>query len=262
MNIHSSAEVHPDARIGNNVEVGPFSFIAKNVVIGDNTWIGPNVTIMDGSIIGSNCRIFPGTVIAGIPQDPKFAGEITTAEIGNYTTLREYVTVNRGSRAKGKTTIGDYCHLMAYVHIAHDCIVGNHCVIANCVNIAGEVVVFDWATIGGMSGIHQFSRVGAHSMISGLSKMNKDVPPYVKAGRDPISYLRLNIVGLKRRGFAPEKINEIQDIYRIIFQQGRNTSRALDFIERNFRSTPERDEILRFIRDSKRGIIKGYKTNR
>lgn len=260
MNIHSLAAVHPAAKIWNNVEVGAFSFIAKHVVIGEGTWIGPNVTIMDGAIIGRNCRIFTGAVIAGIPQDPKYAGECTTVEIGNDTTIREYVTINRGSKAKGKTIIGNYCHLMAYVHIAHDCIVGNQCVLANCVNIAGEVIVNDWATIGGMCGIHQFSRVGAHSMISGLSKINKDVPPFVKAGRDPLSYLRLNIIGLKRRGFTPEKVNEIQEIYRILFQQGRNISRALDYIENNFHPTRERDEIIQFIRDSKRGIIKGYKS--
>ena len=260
MNIHSLAVVHPDAKIGRNVEVGPFSSIAKHVQIGEGTRIGSNVTLMDGAIIGKNCRIFSGVVIAGIPQDPKFAGETTTAEIGNDTTMHEYVTIHRGTKAKGKTSIGNHCHLMAYVHIAHDCMVGNNCIIANGVNMAGEVIVHDWSTIGGMCGIHQFSQIGAHSMISGLSKVNKDVPPFVKAGRDPISYLRLNIVGLNRRRFAPEKINEIQEIYRILFQQGWNTSHALDYIENNFHDTNERDEIIQFIRNSKRGIIKGYKS--
>jgi len=260
MNIHSLAAVHPEAKIGNNVKVGPFSSIAKHVLIGEGTWIGPNVTLMDGAIIGKNCRISTGAVIAGIPQDPKFSGESTTVEIGHDTTIRECVTINRGTRANCKTIIGNYCNLMAYVHIAHDCVVGDNCVLANCVNIAGEVIINDWATIGGMCGIHQFSRVGAHSMISGLSKINKDVPPFVKAGRDPLSYLRLNIIGLKRRGFTPEKIDEIQEIYRILFQQGRNTSRALDYIEKNFHYTRERNEIIQFIRDSKRGIIKGYKS--
>ena len=220
MSIHSLAVVHPDAQIGNNVGIGPFTSIAKNVVIGEGTWIGPNVTIMDGARIGRSCRIFPGAVIAGIPQDPKFAGEDTTAEIGDNTIIGEYVTVNRGTKAKGKTVIGDNCHLMTYVHIGHDCIVGNHCVIANSVGIAGEVIIYDWATVGGMCGIHQFNRVGAHSFVNGLSKVNKDVPPYVKAGRDPLSYLRLNIIGLKRRRFTLEKIHEIQEIYRIIFQNG------------------------------------------
>ena len=260
MNIHSLAAVHPEAKIGNNVTVGPFSSIAKHVLIGEGTWIGHNVTLMDGTIIGKNCRISTGAVIAGIPQDPKFSGERTTVEIGHDTTIREYVTINRGTRANGKTIIGNYCTLMAYVHIAHDCVVGNNCVLANCVNIAGEVIIHDWATIGGMCGVHQFSRVGAHSMIGGLSKINKDVPPFVKAGRDPLSYLRLNIIGLKRRGFTPEKVDEIQEIYRILFQQGRNISRALNYIEKNFRPTCERDEIIQFIRDSKRGIIKGYKS--
>ncbi len=213
---------------------------------------------MEGARLGKNCKVFPGAVIAAIPQDLKFKGEYTTVEIGDNTTIRECVTVNRGTAARGKTTIGTNCLLMAYVHVAHDCEVGNNIVLVNNVGLAGEVIVDDWAILGGGTVVHQFVHIGCHAFISGASKVSKDVPPYVKAARDPLAYVGLNSLGLRRRGFTNEKINEIQDIYRTIFQKGLNYSNACEFIETNMNVTPERDEIVQFIRGSKRGIMKGY----
>ena len=261
MSVHPVSVVHPDAIIGDNVTVGPFSFIDENVEIGEGTWIGPNVSVMNGARIGKNCKIFPGAVISGVPQDLKFAGEDTTAVIGDNTIIRESVTVNRGTVTKGKTVIGKSCLLMANAHVGHDCIVGDHCIIGNSTGVAGEVIIYDWAIISGLCGIHQFSTIGAHSFTSGLSKVQKDVPPFVISARDPLSYAGLNVVGLKRRGFTNEKIEEIHEIYRIIFQSGKITSEALKYIEANFDPSYERDEIIRFISASKRGIIKGYKGN-
>ena len=259
MSIHSNTVIHPDAVIGENVTIGPFTFIDENVEIGEGTWIGPNVSVMNGARIGKNCRIFPGAVVSGIPQDLKFVGEITTAEIGDGTTLRESVTVNRGTSSRGKTVIGSNCLLMANAHVGHDCVVGNNCIIGNSTGVAGEVIIYDWAIISGMCGIHQFSTIGAHSFTSGLSKVQKDIPPFIKAARDPLSYAGLNIVGLKRRNFTTEQISTIHEIYRIIFQSGKIVSESLKYIEEHFESSAERDEILRFVRASKRGIIKGYK---
>jgi UDP-N-acetylglucosamine acyltransferase len=256
--------VSPNAIIGNNaqigidVHIGNFSTIENDVIIGDNTWIGNNVNILDGTRIGNSCQIHSGAVLAGIPQDLKFTGEYTTLEIGDYNTIRESVTINRGTISKQKTTIGNNNLLMANVHIGHDCTIGDHCIIGFNVGMAGEVVVGNWANISGLTGIHQFSMIGAHCMISGLSKIVKDVPPYVTAAREPLSYAGINAVGLKRRGFDSEKINELKEIYRIIFQEKRNTALAIAYVENNFKQTIERDEILNFIRHSTRGIIKGH----
>jgi UDP-N-acetylglucosamine acyltransferase len=238
--------------------IEPFATIAKDVIIGDNCWIGPNAVIMDGARLGCGCKIFPGAVIAAIPQDLKFKGEYTTVEIGNNNTIRECVTINRGTSAKGKTIVGDNCLVMAYVHIAHDCELGNNIVLVNNVGLAGEVIVDDWAILAGATVVHQFVHIGCHAFIAGGSKVSKDVPPYVKAARDPLAYVGLNSLGLRRRGFSNEKINEIQDIYRTIFQKGLNYSDACEFIETNMNATPERDEIVAFVRGSKRGIMKGY----
>jgi UDP-N-acetylglucosamine acyltransferase len=250
--------VHPNARIGTNVIIESFATIQADVEIGDGTWIGPGAVIMDGSRIGKNCKIFPGAVIGGIPQDLKFQGEITTAEIGENTTIRECVTVNRGTKARLKTVIGSNCLLMAYVHIGHDCQLGNYCILANSVGLAGEVEVGDWAIVGAMSGVHQFVHIGKHVMISGMSKVAKDVPHYIKAGRDPLSYAGINSIGLKRRNFTSEKVEEIKEYYRYIYLKGYNRSAALEVIEKEFPETPERIEIVQFIRSSKRGIIKGF----
>lgn len=250
------AYIHPDAKIGKDVKIEPFAYIAQDVVIGDGTWIGPNVTIMDGARIGANCKIFPGAVVAAIPQDLKFKGEVTTAEIGDNTVLRECVTVNRGTASRGTTKVGTNCLLMAYVHVAHDSIVGNYVILGNAVQLAGEVEIEDFAILSGGCLVHQFERVGSHVMIQGGSKVNKDVPPFAMAGRDPLSFVGLNVVGLRRRQFNPEKVAEIQQIYRIMYGMGLNVSQAVAEIEGTMPSTPERDLILDFIKSSSRGIIR------
>jgi UDP-N-acetylglucosamine acyltransferase len=252
------AYVHPQAKIADNVVIEPFVTIHKNVEIGEGTWIGSNVTIMEGARIGKNCRIFPGAVISAIPQDLKFDGEETTVEIGDNTTIREFVTINRGTKANNKTVVGNNCLLMAYVHVAHDCVIGNNCILANAANLAGHINISDFAIIGGLSAVHQFVNIGQHVMISGGSLVRKDVPPFTKAARDPLSFVGINSIGLRRRGFSSEKINEIQEIYRIIYLRKLNVSKAIAVIETEMPATPERDEIISFITSSSRGIMKGY----
>ncbi len=250
--------VHPDAKIGKNVVVESFSTVAGDVVIGDGTWIGPNVTIMDGARIGNNCKIFPGAVISGIPQDLKFRGEKSVALIGDNTTIRECVTVNRGTSAKGETVIGSNSMLMAYVHVAHDCKVGNNCILVNSVGLAGEVEVGDFAIIGGMTAVHQFCRIGSHAMVGGASKVRKDVPPYIRASREPLQYVGVNAIGLRRRNFTNETIYMVQDILRVLYQKGLNTTQALDKMAGDFPASEELDTIIDFVKKSTRGIIKGY----
>ncbi|HON53312.1 MAG TPA: acyl-ACP--UDP-N-acetylglucosamine O-acyltransferase [Bacteroidales bacterium] len=251
----SGAFVDPKAKIGKNVTISPFSYIYEDVEIGDNTWIGPNVTIMNGARIGKNCQIFPGAVISAIPQDLKFAGEYTTTEIGDNTIIRECVTIHRGTTDKLKTVVGNNCLLMGYVHIAHDCIVGNNCIFANYAALSGHCIVGDYAILEGMAAAPQFVQIGAHAFIAGATIIRKNVPPYVKAAREPISYMGINAVGLRRRGFPEEKINNIQDIYRVLFQKGVNISQALEIIKREFPKTPEREEIIDFVIKSDKGII-------
>jgi UDP-N-acetylglucosamine acyltransferase len=254
----SLSYIDPEATLADDVVVEPFSVIYKNVSIGEGSWIGSNVTIYEGTIIGKNCRVFPGAVLGAVPQDLKFDGEQTTVTIGDNTTIRECVTINRGTKDKFTTAIGNNCLLMAYTHIAHDCMVGHNVIIANGVQMAGHVIVEDNARIGGLSAIHQFVKVGRHVMIEGGSMVSKDVPPFIKAGRYPLAYEGLNSVGLRRNGFTNEKINEIQDIYRILFVHNRNLSKAMHIVESESIVTAERDEILSFIKDSERGVIKGY----
>ncbi len=254
------AYIHPEAKIAKNVVIEPFVNIEKNVVIGEGSWIGSNVTIMEGTRIGKNCKIFPGAVLGAIPQDLKFEGEETTAEIGDNTTIREFVTINRGTKANRKTVVGSNCLIMAYVHIAHDCIVGDRVILANAATLAGHVEVGDWAIIGGLSAVHQFSKIGKHVIISGGTLVRKDVPPYTKAAREPISYVGVNSIGLRRRGFTTEQISQIQEIYRIIYLKKLNRSQAIDMIEAEMSATAERDEILSFIQSSSRGIMKGNKS--
>ncbi len=253
------AYIHPEAKIAKTVVIDPFVTIHKNVEIGEGTWIGSNVTIMEGARIGKNCKIFPGAVISAIPQDLKFEGEDSTTEIGDNTIIREFVTVNKGTKAKYKTVIGSNCLLMAYVHVAHDCDIGNNCILANVATLAGHIEVDDYAIIGGLSAVHQFVNIGSHVMISGGSLVRKDVPPYTKAARDPLSFVGINSVGMRRKGLSSEKINEIQDIYRVLYLKSFNVSKALAYIEAEMAATPERDEILSFIAKSSRGIMKGYK---
>jgi UDP-N-acetylglucosamine acyltransferase len=256
--IHPHTYIHPDARLAENVKVDPFTVIHQDVTVGEGTWISSNVTIMEGVTIGKNCRIFPGAVIGAAPQDLKYKGEQTTVEIGDNTTIREYVTIHRGTSDRWKTTVGNNCLIMAYSHIAHDCCVGNNCIMSNNSQMAGHVIMADYAWIAGFSAIHQFVKIGQHAFIAGGSLVRKDVPPYIKAVRNPLSYGGVNSVGLKRRGFSIEKINQILDIYRIIYNKGLNTSKALEYIEEEMPASDERDEIIGFIRESERGIIKRY----
>mgnify|MGYP000733402179 CR=1 FL=1 len=249
--------VHPDAKIGNNVTIEPFAYIAGDVIIGDNTWIGPNATIMDGARIGKNCKIFPGAVVSAIPQDLKFEGEKTTAVIGDYTTVRECVTINRGTKDRFKTEVGSHCLLMAYVHVAHDVKVGNHVILANTANIAGHVTIEDYAILEGVVAVQQFVTIGAHSFVAGGSLVRKNVPPFIKAAREPLSFAGVNSIGLRRRGFENEVITAIEDIYRKIYVMGTNLSKSLEEIETNFDESEEKGQILNFIKTSEKGIIRG-----
>ncbi len=256
--LQSHSVVHPEAKIGDNVTIGPFTFIEKDVEIGDGTWIGPNVTIFDGARIGKNCKIFPGAVIAGVPQDLKFEGEPSTAVIGDNTVIREYVTVNRGTAYAGQTRVGSDCLLMAYVHIAHDCILGNHVILANNVNLAGHVEIEDWAILEGLVAVQQFTKIGKHSFVAGASLVRKNVPPYIKAAREPLAYAGVNGIGLRRRNFDDEVIKQIHDIYRILFVKGYNITNAIEEIENTIESTAERETILSFIREAESGIVRGF----
>ncbi len=252
------AYVHPGAKIAKNVVIEPFTTINNNVVIGEGTWIGSNVTIMEGARIGKNCNIFPGAVISAVPQDLKYNDEDTVVEIGNNVTIRECVTINRGTADRMKTVIGDNCLIMAYCHIAHDCIVGNNCIFSNNSTLAGHITIGDYVVLAGMTAVHQFVSVGNHAFVTGGSLVRKDVPPFVKAAREPLSYVGINSVGLRRRGFTTEKIREIQNIFRILYQKNYNNTQASELIEAEMEATPERDEILQFIKNSHRGIMKGY----
>ena len=259
--IHSLAYIHPNSIIGENVTIDPFTVIKDDVEIGAGTWIGSNVTIMEGTRIGENCMIFPGAVLGAIPQDLKFVGEKTYVFIGDYTVVREFVTINRGTSASGKTVVGTNCLLQAYSHVAHDCIIGNNCIISNNSQFAGHVIVDDYAVIGGVTAMHQFVHVGQHAFVGGGSLVRKDVPPFIKAINEPLSYGGVNSIGLKRRGFTLEQINNISDIYRSIYNKGMNITKAVDYVEENMPYTEERDEILSFIRESSRGIIKRLNKN-
>jgi UDP-N-acetylglucosamine acyltransferase len=252
------ANVHPEAKIGNNVIIEPFATVQKDVVIDDGCWIGPNAIIWDGARLGKNVKVFPAASVSSVPQDLKFAGEKTETFIGDNTVIRECVTISRGTTDKFKTVIGKNCLLMAYAHVAHDCVIGNNCILANAVQVAGHVTIDDWAIISGASAVHQFVKVGAHVMLSGGSLVRKDVPPFTKAAREPLAYAGVNTIGLKRRGFTSDKINEIQDIYRFIFLKGLNNTKALEVVENEIAQSTERDYILEFIRTSERGIMKGY----
>ena len=250
------AYIHPEAKIGENVEIGPFEYIDKNVVIGDNNVIMPNVNILYGTRIGNGNRIFPGAVIGAVPQDLKFSGEETPAEVGDNNTIRENVTINRGTAAKGKTVVGSNNLLMEGVHVAHDTFVGNGCIIGNATKLAGEVEIDDKAIISSTVLMHQFCRIGGYTMVQGGSRSSKDIPPYIIAGREPIAYCGLNLVGLRRRGFSNELIENIHNAYRIIYQSGKNVSEALKQIREEIPMTPEIEYIVSFIESSKRGIIR------
>ena len=255
--IHPLAYIHPDAKLGTGVTVSQFSSVDADVIIGDGTWIAPNVTIMSGTRIGKNCRIFPGAVIGAIPQDLKFNGEASTVEIGDNCTIRECVTINRGTVEKMKTAVGNNCLLMAYVHLAHDCILGNNIIIANSVNLAGHVEIADNAILEGLVAVQQFVKIGAHSFVTGSSLVRKNVPPFIKVAREPLQFVGVNTVGLRRRGFSDEMIKQIEDIYRILFVRGYNVSNAIEIIEQEIPASTDRDHILKFIRSSEDGIVRG-----
>ncbi len=248
--------VPPDAKIGNNVMIGNFTNIYENVEIGDNCEIHGNVTIYPGARIGSGVRIFPGAVVAAIPQDLKFRGEETFAYVGDGTTLRECVTVNRGTASKGKTVVGSGCLIMAYNHVAHDCHVGNGVIMSNNCQLAGEVVVDDCAVLGGGCLVHQFCHLGRNIMLQGGALVNKDIPPFVKAAREPISYVGLNTVGLHRRGFSQEDIQAIGEIYRLLYLSDLNVTNAVRLIQDTLPESKYRDEIVNFVVNSERGVIR------
>ncbi len=252
------AYINPNAKIDPSVVIDPFVCIDGNVEIGPGCKIGSNVTICDGVRLGSNVTVFPGAVIGAIPQDLKFKGEETYVYVGDNTVIREFVTIHRGTASKGKTVVGKNCLIMAYCHIAHDCLLGDNIIMSNCTQLAGEVQVADWAVIGGGTLVHQFTHIGAHVMIQGGSKIQKDIPPYITAAREPIQFCGVNSIGMRRRGFTNEQIHNIQDCYRLIFQSGLNVSQAMERIEAELPSSQERDEIILFVRNSPRGILKGY----
>ena len=257
--ISNLAYIHPDAKLGANVTVEPFAYIAGDTVIGDDCWIGPGAVIHDGARIGKGCKIHTAASIACTPQDLKFVGEKTTAEIGDYNEIRECVTISRGTASRGKTVVGSHNLIMAYVHIAHDDVVGSHCVIANRVSLAGEVEVGDWAVIGGHVAVHQWTRIGEHTMIQGGALVGKDIPPFITvSNNDPVRFACVNRVGLSRRGFTPETISQIHDACRILFQSGLNYLNGCEEVEKQIPQSPERDRLIRFIRESQRGIIKPY----
>lgn len=255
------SHIHPNAIIAKNVVIEPFTSIENNVEIGQGTWIGSNVTIMSGARIGKNCSIFPGSVISAVPQDLKFDGEDTTAIIGDNTIIRECVTINRGTTNRNRTIVGQNCLIMAYCHIAHDCIVGDNSIFSNNSTLAGHVNVGSYVILAGMVAVHQFCSIGNHAFVAGGSLVRKDIPPFVKAAREPISYVGINSVGLRRRGFDSAVIMQIQSIYRILYQKKYNNTQAVNIIEAEMEATKERDEIILFIKNSQRGIMKGYFKN-
>ena len=250
------ASIHPDAKIGEGVEIGPFVTIDRDVEIGDGCIIDASATICQYTKLGKNCHVFPSAVIGAVPQDLQFHGEVTWTLIGDNNVLREFVTVHRGTFSKGQTVIGNNNLIMAYCHVAHDCVLHNHIIMSNTTQLAGEVEVDDFAIIGGGTLVHQFSHIGSHVMIQGGSKINKDIPPYIIAARDPIAFCGINSVGLNRRGFTPEQIHTIQEVYRMIFQGGMNTTQAVAKIEAEMPESAERDTIINFVKASTRGIIK------
>jgi len=250
--------IHPDAKIGQNVTIDPFTVIHNDVVIGDNCWIGSHAVIMPGSRIGNNCKIFPSAVIGGIPQDLKFDGEYSTVEIGDNTTIREFVTINRGTIDKEVTKVGQNCLIMAYSHIAHDCIIGDYCVFSNNTTLAGHIVIGDYVVLAGLVAVQQFIKIGSHAFVTGGSLVRKDIPPFVKAAREPLSYVGVNSIGLRRRGFSVEKINHIMDIYRILYVRNYPINKALSLIELEIPHSEEKEYIVSFIKESQKGIMKGY----
>jgi UDP-N-acetylglucosamine acyltransferase len=258
--MNNLAQIHPAAKIGEGVEIGPFTSIYGDVVIGDGTWIGPNVTIMDGARIGKNCRIFPGAVISAIPQDLKFAGEQTTVEIGDNTTIRECCTLNRGTKDRMTTKVGSNCLLMAYVHLAHDAFVGDNCVIANSANIAGHVTIGNWVVVEGVVAVQQFIEIGDHAFIAGGSLVRKNVPPFIKVAREPLSFIGVNSIGLRRRGYTDEQVSRLEDIYRALFVHNNSLAAGVKQIVETLPESEEKQIVLAFIQRSEKGVVRGAQT--
>ena len=255
MDIHQFAVVHPDAKIGENVKIGPFVTIDANVEIGDGTIIDSGAVVRSGARIGKNCHIHANAVVSDIPQDLKFKGEDTVAIIGDNTVIREFATIHRGTASRGKTVVGSNCLIMAYCHVAHDCVLSDHIIMSNAAQLAGEVEVADWAIVGGGALVHQFTKIGCHSMIQGGALVNKDVPPYSMVARYPITFEGVNNVGLRRRGFTNEQIEAIADVYRTLFKEGQNITQGLEEVAK-LPASLERDIIFEFVKDSKRGIVR------
>lgn len=255
--ISPQAYVHPDAQIGDHVVIEPFAFVDQNVRIGTRTWVGPHATILSGSNIGADCKIFPGAVIGAMPQDLKYDGESSTAQVGDRTVIRECVTINRGTADRMITKVGSDCLLMAYTHLAHDVWVGNHVIIANSGNIAGHVTIEDWVIVEGMVGVQQFVTVGQHAFVAGGSLVRKNIPPFVKAAREPLSFIGVNSIGLRRRGFDNDRILRIEDIYRMLYIQNGNMTQAIKVADTELPSSPDKETVLDFIRASDKGIIRG-----
>jgi UDP-N-acetylglucosamine acyltransferase len=257
MNKEALKFVHPDAKIGNNVTIEPFATIYGDVEIGDGTWIGPNVVIMDGARIGKNCKIYPGAVISAVSQDLKYKGEYATTHIGDNTIVRECVTIHKGTADREKTVVGSGCLLMAYVHVAHDCIIGNNVIIANCTQLAGHITIGNDVVIEGMVGVQQFVSIGDHVFVAGSTNVRKNIPPYVKAAREPLSYIGVNSIGLRRRGFSDDQVKNIEDTYRILYVQNSNVSAGIKIADVELSDSEEKTKIIDFIKGSTKGIMRG-----
>lgn len=255
--ISNLAQVSSDAKLEEGVIVESFSTIYEDVVIGANTKIHPNVTIYPGTRIGSDCEVFPGAVIGVIPQDLKFEGEYTTVEIGSNTKIRECVTIHRGTKDKLKTSIGDNCLLMTYVHVAHDCQIGNNVILASYVGLSGHVIIDDFAILEGKVAAQQFAHIGAHTFVGGASLIRKDIPPFIKAAREPLTFAGVNSVGLRRRGYSDDEVREIEDVYRMLYVQNNNISKGVQAIREHLPASKMRDLILEFVESSDKGVIRG-----
>jgi UDP-N-acetylglucosamine acyltransferase len=255
--INKLAFVSEDASIGENVRIDAFTSIYEDVVIGMGSHIHSNVTIYPGTRICENCEVFPGAVIGVIPQDLKFDGEYTTVEIGNNTKIRECVTIHRGTKDKWKTSIGDNCLLMTYVHVAHDCQIGNNVILASYTGLSGHVEIDDWAILEGKVAAQQFVKIGKHAFIGGASLIRKDVPPFIKAAREPLTFAGVNSVGLRRRGYSDDQVRQIEDIYRILYVQNSNITKGITAVREAISESENREEILSFIETSDKGVIRG-----
>lgn len=258
--IHKWSDIAEGAQIGNGTKIDAFTVIEDDVIIGENCHIMPHATIMSGTRMGDGCKVFPGAVVGAIPQDLKYEGEYATLEIGNNVTIREYVTLNIGTKANEKTVVGNNVLLMAYVHVAHDCIIDDHVILVNGVNLAGHVEIGEYAILGGLSAVQQFVRIGKHAMIGGGSLVRKDVPPYIKAAREPLSYIGVNTIGLKRRGYAEDDMREIQDIYREIFVKNSVLQQGVTEVKASYAQSAYGKEIVDFIEDSKGGVLKSFQS--